>query len=323
MAGAGSRYRTDPGIQPLNFGGLLTRADNMKAFMAQVERVAGTQASILVRGQSGSGKELVARYIHHHSRRRGGKFSAINCAALSRELMASELFGHKRGAFTGATQDRTGLLALTDGGTLFLDEIAEMPLDIQAGLLRVLQDRCFTPLGSSQSIHTDIRLVSATHRSLRALVKQGAFREDLMYRVRVVPLYLPPLSARPGDVEMLMWHFIAALNGQSERQVTRIATSAHDAILSYPWPGNIRELHNVMTYSHAVGMGDAIELVDLPPELRGEAPPDETDMPAESGERERIISLLQQHGGRRQAVAAALGISRATLWRKMKTMHLG
>lgn len=313
---------TAPETRPSDFGGLLTVADNMRAFMAQAQRVARTEASILVRGQTGAGKELVARYIHEQSRRADKPFSAINCAALSRELMASELFGHKRGAFTGATHDRTGLLALTDGGTLFLDEIAEMPLDIQAGLLRVLQDRCFTPLGSSEVVHTDIRLVSATHESLRRLSASGAFREDLMYRVRVVPLYLPPLRARVGDVEMLTWQFIAELNRQNERTVTGLTDEAYQALMTYGWPGNIRELNNVITYSHAIGTGELIEWDDLPPELRGEAPPDEADTSVPDSEREQILALLQRLGGRKQAVAEAMGVSRATLWRKMKTLGL-
>lgn len=311
-----------PDLKPHNFGGLLTVAPQMLDFMAQAERVARTNASILVRGQTGSGKELVARYIHHASRRAGQTFSAINCAALSRELMASELFGHKRGAFTGATGDRTGLFELTDGGTLFLDEIAEMPLDIQAGLLRVLQDHCFTPLGSSEVIHTDIRLISATHDSLRRLVADGHFREDLMYRVRVVPLYLPPLKARVGDVEMLTWQFIDELNRENERSVSCISNDAYDALLAYRWPGNIRELINVITYAHAIGEGERIEYQDLPPELRGEAPPDEAPAAPEQLERDRILELLQRHKGHKQAVADELGISRATLWRKMKTLQL-
>ncbi len=308
---------------PHNFGGLLTVAPNMLAFMEQARRVARTEASILVRGQSGTGKELVARYIHQQSRRAGQPFSAINCAALSRELIASELFGHKKGAFTGATHDRTGLLQLTDGGTLFLDEIAEMPLDIQAGLLRVLQDRFFTPLGSSEVIHTDIRLISATHQSLRRLVSEGRFREDLMYRIRVVPLYLPRLKARLGDIEMLIDQLLSDLNRDNERQVRGIDPGALDALLSWDWPGNIRELANAMTYAHAIGEGNTIFLADLPPELRGEAPPDETPSVQQyPDERERLLALLQQHQGHRQAVADELGISRATLWRRMKSLGL-
>ncbi|MFY0665498.1 MAG: sigma-54-dependent Fis family transcriptional regulator [Natronospirillum sp.] len=313
---------TAPNLTPHNFGGLLTVAPCMLTFMEQAARVARTNASILVRGPSGSGKELVARYIHDHSHRAGQTFSAINCAALSRELMASELFGHKRGAFTGATHDRTGLLQLTDGGTLFLDEIAEMPLDIQAGLLRVLQDRCFTPLGSSEVIHTNIRLVSATHSSLRTKVAQGDFREDLMYRIRVVPLYLPPLRERIGDIEMLAWAFIHTLNAENERTVTGITRAAYDSLLSYHWPGNIRELNNVIAYSHAIGEGAVIDLPDLPPELRGEGPPDEHSAPQADDERSALRALLQQHQGRKQVVADALGISRATLWRRIKQFGL-
>lgn len=303
----------------------------MVAFMAQAARVAQTQASILVRGQTGTGKELVARYIHQQSSRRQATFSAINCAALSRELMASELFGHKRGAFTGASHDRTGLLRLTHGGTLFLDEIAEMPLDIQAGLLRVLQDRCFTPLGSSEIVHTDIRLVSATHTSLRHLVQQGGFREDLLYRVRVVPLYLPPLSERAGDVEMLVWHFINQLNQENPRQVQWLHRDAMDALRAYHWPGNIRELANAMAYAHAIGLGPCIEPVDLPPELLGQAPADEhpqrqSQVPGHKGsqlsERQRMQQLLAEHQGHKQQLAKTLGVSRATLWRKLKKLGL-
>ncbi|MCH8550359.1 MAG: sigma 54-interacting transcriptional regulator [Natronospirillum sp.] len=308
--------------QPTAYGQLLTVADSMRAFMTTAERVARTEASILVRGPTGSGKELVARHIHDRSRRASRPFHAINCAALSRELMASELFGHRRGAFTGANHDRTGLLQLTDGGTLFLDEIAEMPLDIQAGLLRVLQDRCFTPLGSSDVIHTDIRLISATHESLRSRVAEGRFREDLMYRIRVVPLYLPPLRERTGDVAMLIRDRLEQLNKREERTVEALSDDAWQTLLSYHWPGNVRELDNVMTYAHAIGEGKTIQLADLPPELRGEAPPDEAWSPVKASEREQILALLQRFSGRRQAVAEAMGISRATLWRRMKTLGL-
>lgn len=305
-----------------NYAGLHTQSKKMIEFMERLIRVAKTQASILVRGETGTGKELVARFIHQTSARSQATFSAINCAALSRELMASELFGHRKGAFTGATHDRTGLLQLTDGGTLFLDEIAEMPLDIQAGLLRVLQDRCFTPLGSSEVIHTNIRLVSATHDSLRAKVATGDFREDLMYRVRVVPLYLPPLIERDGDIDMLIEHFIAQFNARCERQITRIEKPAWDALLMYRWPGNVRELQNVIEYAHAVGLGDTISLHDLPPELLGEEPIDERVNSLEQIEREHILGLMQKHQGKRQQVADAMGLSRATLWRKMKQLGI-
>jgi two-component system response regulator AtoC len=301
------------------YGQLMSVAPIMHTFMETAARVARTEASILIRGQSGSGKELVARFIHEQSVRAAAPFYAVNCAALSRELMASELFGHKRGAFTGATHDRQGLLALADGGTLFLDEIAEMPLDIQAGLLRVLQERCFTPLGSSEPIQTDIRLVSATHESLRRRVAQGLFRGDLMYRVRVIPLYLPPLKERAGDVEMLLWHQLNTLNRTHERTVTAIAPKALQALLSYHWPGNVRELLNVATYAHAIGEGTQLRWQDLPPELRGEAPEDEIEEQPLASDLSDVQATLQRFGGNRTQAAEALGISRATLWRRLKS----
>jgi len=312
----------NPNLTPTRYAGLYTVSKKMIGFMEKVARVAKTEASILVRGESGTGKELVARFIHEQSRRHHQTFSAINCAALSRELMASELFGHHKGAFTGASQDRKGLLEITDGGTLFLDEIAEMPTDIQAGLLRVLQDHCYTPLGSSDIIKTNIRLVSATHESLRRKVANSEFREDLMYRVRVVPLYLPPLIERDRDIEMLSWLFIDELNKANERTVANIEQSAFDCIMQYRWPGNIRELHNVIEYAHAIGEGDVITQGDLPPELLGQEPPDERNLNAQEIEREQIIDLLRIHNGKKQIVADKLGISRATLWRKMKTLQI-
>jgi len=306
------------GYQPKNFQGLLTISTKMLAFMQQVEKVARTEASVLVRGATGTGKELVARYIHRCSPRGVGPFSAINCAALSPELMASELFGHRRGAFTGAVGDRQGVLELTNGGTLFLDEIAELPLDIQARLLRVLQERVFTPLGSSQVLRTDIRLVSATHESLRKLVKVGQFREDLMYRVRVIPLFLPRLADRGDDLPMLIWHFLGELNKSHNRQVSEIEPKAWEALLSYEWPGNVRELRNVMEYTHAIGDGSVMKFADLNPDLKGESPLDEVDEPVGDNEREEILALLHQYRGRKLEVAKKLGISRATLWRKLK-----
>jgi two-component system response regulator AtoC len=312
-------FHRDPGYKPHNFQGLLAVSNKMLSFMAQVEKVAQTEASVLVRGETGTGKELVARYIHRCSPRGVGVFSAINCAALSPELMASELFGHRKGSFTGAVNDRQGLLELTNGGTLFLDEIAEMPLDIQARLLRVLQDRTFTPLGSSQLMHSDIRLVSATHESIRRLVSEGKFREDLMYRVRVIPLYLPRLTERGDDLPMLIWHFVQEYNRVQSRQITKIDDKAWDALMSYNWPGNIRELSNVMEYAHAMGDGDTIQYLDLNPDVRGESPPDEMALePLEESERDTLLALLQKHRGRKQEVAQELGVSRATLWRKLK-----
>jgi len=310
----------NPQFKPLNYQGLLTVSPLMVQFMARVEKVAKTNASILVRGDSGTGKELVARYIHQCSSRRDEPFSAINCAALSSELMASELFGHKKGAFTGAISDRKGLLELTHNGTLFFDEIAEMPLDIQARLLRVVQDHQYTPVGSSQLLESNIRLVSATHRSLRKQVQSGDFREDLMYRVRVIPLFLPRLTERGEDLPMLIWHFLEKLNASSERQVKYITDEAWRAMTNYSWPGNVRELGNVLEYAHAVGDGDCIEYEDLNPDLYALNKAGYKDLQSgvvSRSDSDDLGTLLARYHGNKTQVAKALGISRTTLWRRI------
>jgi len=233
--------------------------------------------------------------------------------------MMSELFGHVRGAFTGATSDRKGLFELSNGGTLFLDEVAEIPVDVQARLLRVLQDRTFTPLGSATVRNANVRLVSATHASLRNAVEHGRFREDLMYRVRVIPLFLPRLSEREGDVEMLTWRFIDEFGNLGYRPIRGIEARAQDAMRTHPWPGNVRELRNVVEYACAVGDGDILRLADLTPELRGEAPPKpEGSETLASIERRRLVEALAQARGNRSVAASSLGMSRSTLWRKVR-----
>ncbi len=303
---------------PRVFHGIVSVAPQMLDLFELVRRVARTEASVLVRGETGTGKELVARAVHELSPRGGGPYRTVNCATLSPELLASELFGHVRGAFTGAVADRAGVFTLADRGTLFLDEISEIPLDLQARLLRVLQEQTFTPLGGTLAQKVDVRLVSATHRSLRREVEDGRFREDLMYRVRVVPLFLPPLRERTGDVEALTHHFVALFNDRGVRRIDGLTPNAWDALLTHRWPGNVRELRNVIEF--AVGEGPLIHLSHLPPELRGEGPPEEPSRARtpEEEERERILQALQRTGGRKSRAAALLGISRSTLWRKLR-----
>ena len=209
--------RTVMGSQ--NFHGLLSRSPGMRDVFQIIENAAETEATVLVRGESGSGKELVAKAIHELSARHKAPFLAINCAALSSNLLESELFGHVRGAFTGAIKDHNGLFQRADGGTLFLDEVAEIPLELQAKLLRVLQERNYTPVGGDRSINVDVRIVAATHRSLREEVKRGRFREDLMYRLRVVPIFIPPLRERREDISLLIWHFISQHNAKNFRKI--------------------------------------------------------------------------------------------------------
>ncbi|BCE00533.1 sigma-54 interaction domain-containing protein [Marinicellulosiphila megalodicopiae] len=307
--------KKNPKLVPENYSGLLTVSTQMKQFVHKVERVAKTNASILVRGNTGTGKDLIARHIHNISLRSNQSYKAINCATLTGELMTSELFGHVKGAYTGAISDRKGLLQLTDKGTLFLDEIAEMPLDIQARLLRVLQDKEFSPVGSSQTLKTDIRLISATHESLRALVAQKKFREDLMYRIRVIPLFLPSLVERTGDVEMLLWHFIEKLNNENPRKVIAFDEDSYEVLMNYEWPGNVRELQNTCEYMHAIGEGSTVTIDDLPQDLF------ELEF-EENDEKMKLAKLMQKFNGKRSDVALEMGCSRATLWRKLKQHQL-
>ncbi|MCO4768983.1 MAG: sigma 54-interacting transcriptional regulator [Deltaproteobacteria bacterium] len=307
-----------------DFGGMISVAPQMTRLFELVRRVARTDASVLVRGETGTGKEMVAKAVHDLSPRADKPFRAINCATLTPELLASELFGHVKGAFTGAVKDRRGLFRLADGGTLFLDEIAEIPLDLQARLLRVLQEQKFVPLGGTEPVQVDVRLVSATHRSLRAEVEAGRFREDLMYRIRVVPLFLPPLRERDGDIEALTRHFIAEFNDQGFRHVEQVSDEATRALLRHRWPGNVRELSNVLEYAFAVGEGPELGLDDLTPELRGEGPPPALDreMTVVELERQRIIDALREARGRKSEAAQLLGMSRSTLWRKLREHKL-
>ena len=302
----------------VTFHGLASSDPAMHRVFETCRNVAETDASVLVRGESGAGKELFARAVHAESARSAGPFVAVNCAALTATLMESELFGHVKGAFTGAVRDRDGIFRQADQGTLFLDEVAELPLDLQAKLLRVLEDRTVTPVGGSRSVPVDVRIVAATHQSLRRRVASGEFREDLMFRLRVVPIFIPPLRERRRDTSLLLWRFIGERNTTGPRVVDTVAPSAMRALLDHPWPGNVRELKNVVDYAFAVGRGPEIRLDELPPELRetgGGLPSHDAVEPDEAG---RIRAAMRASGGHIGRTAESLGISRPTLWRKRK-----
>ena len=305
-----------------NFHGILSRSPAMQAVFQIIENAAETTATVLVRGESGAGKELVAKAIHRLSARHDAPFLAINCAALSGNLLESELFGHVRGAFTGALKDHKGLFQRAHGGTLFLDEVAEMPLELQAKLLRVIQERNYIPVGGDRSIAVDVRLVAATHRSLREQVKKGEFREDLMYRLRVVPLFIPPLRERREDISLLLWHFIDVHNAENYRRIEQIDPAAMQVLLDYAWPGNVRELHNVVEYAFAVGRGTVLQLHELPPEFRELSHQDAHLPPAKHWTKDQesaaITSALAECNGKVTPAAHLLGMSRATFWRKRK-----
>lgn len=310
--------------KPTVFHGMVTVSPKMIDFFAAIERVAKSEANVLVRGDSGTGKELVARALHALSPRAKGPFHALNCATLTSEMMQSELFGHVKGSFTGAIADRKGLFEAAHNGTLFLDEIAEMPADLQPRLLRVLQDRQFSPVGSFKQVKANIRLVSATHQSLRHLVEEGGFRADLMYRIRVVPLFLPRLSERGRDIEVLTWRFIEEFNKQKQRVITAIDDAALEALYAYPWPGNIRELRNNIEYAFVMGQGGLLRLADLTPEVRGEpAPLQNSAQPSlRQDEVQAIRAALRSSRNKKAVAAAQLGMSRATLWRKIREYGL-
>jgi transcriptional regulator with PAS, ATPase and Fis domain len=305
-----------------NFHGILSCSPAMKPVFQIIQNAAQTEATVLVRGESGVGKELAAKAIHNLSPRQRSPFLAINCAALSLNLLESELFGHVRGAFTGATNDHAGLFQRADGGTLFLDEVAELPLELQAKLLRVLQEKNYIPVGGSQIINVDVRIVAATHRSLRDEVKNGRFREDLMYRLRVVPIFIPPLRERREDITLLLWHFIQQHNTKKFRRVDKIDPQAMRILLDYYWPGNIRELQNVIEYAFVVGRGTTLRSTELPPEFREQPQNHEiekTNKPlSREGEIEAICQALEQCNGKVSQAAELLEMSRATFWRKRR-----
>ena len=298
-----------------------------------IERVARTEASVLVRGETGSGKELVATALHELSPRAKGPFRAINCAAMPAPLLESELFGHARGAFTGAVRDNPGHFKLADKGTLFLDEVAELPLELQAKLLRVLETHTVMPVGAREPVAVDVRIVAATHRALRREVEAGRFRADLMYRLRVIPVFIPPLRARGGDVILLAERFIDQMNVRGTRKIGRISQGAKAVLTQYDWPGNVRELRNVLEYAFAIGEGPVLAPGDLPQELlspRSELedaqPQANTPPPLPSSvvspEAAKILRALERAAGSRARAAKSLGISRITLWRRMKELGL-
>ncbi|MCA9708102.1 MAG: sigma-54-dependent Fis family transcriptional regulator, partial [Myxococcales bacterium] len=260
------------------FGELIGKSPAMRRVFDQIERVADTDASVLIAGDSGTGKELVARSIHERSRRHEGPFVALNCAALPAGLVESELFGHVRGAFTGAQRARDGLFVQARGGTLFLDEIGELPLEMQPKLLRALQERRVRPVGGTEEIELDVRLVTATNRDLPARVDAGEFREDLLYRIDVVRLELPPLRLRGRDVLLLAQAFVERYAAQFERQVRGLEPAAAELLLGYDWPGNVRELENLLHRLAVMVEGGFVDVPDLPGPMRFPGPPSEADL---------------------------------------------
>jgi len=317
-----SREATADGDGAEVFHGLWTRDAKLRRVFRIVEKVARTESSVLVRGESGTGKEHIAHALHALSPRGKGPFRAINCAALPPSLLESELFGHVRGAFTGAVRDSPGHFRLAHGGSLFLDEVAELPLDLQAKMLRVLETRTVIPVGGRAPVPVDVRVIAATHRALRREVEAGRFRADLMYRLRVVPIFLPTLRERRGDILPLARRFLDEHQQRGTRRVERIAPEARRLLEAHAWAGNVRELRNVMEYAYVIGEGPVLRETDLPPEFSEarRAPADEPAPTAATLDARTVREALTRAGGNRSEAARLLGVSRVTLWRRLRAL---
>jgi transcriptional regulator with GAF, ATPase, and Fis domain len=327
------------------FTGIVGSSHTMRRLLREVQKVSASQSAVLLRGESGTGKELLARALHEHSPRAGKAFVKVHCAALSPGLLESELFGHVKGAFTGAHRDKVGRFELANGGTLFLDEIGDISLDVQTKLLRVLQEKIFERVGSSDSLQVDVRIIAATHQNLEQLIADGRFRDDLYYRLNVISIAVPALRERREDVPELVMHFLRVFGQRSGKPVTQIDDDALVQLKAYPWPGNIRQLENVLERAVVLAEGPTVGLRDLPPEVQQHAgdlgllakadwPGDEAAVfdPAgidleradrERRERERMLRALAGANGNKAEAARALGLARSTLLSRMRKLGIG
>jgi len=325
---------TDNGLvqSMLSSHGLVARSPAMLRIVHLVESLHRSEATVLVTGESGTGKELIARALHANSPRCTGPFVAVNCGALPGELLESELFGHVRGAFTGAVRDRVGRLDAAKGGTLFLDEVGDMPLHLQVKLLRVLQERRFERVGESAPRPMDARVIAATNVDLGDAIRAGRFRDDLYYRLRVVPIHVPPLRERVEDVPLIAQHLLAHIGGREGRALM-LSPDTLEAMLRHPWPGNVRELGNALEYAVATCTGQTIQIENLPGELRhgveGASPresapaaPLADPLAEDPAERVRVVQVLEAARWNRSRAAELLGVSRSTLWRRMKELGI-
>jgi DNA-binding NtrC family response regulator len=314
------------------FTGIIGKSRKMEDVYDMVKQVASTNASVLIQGESGTGKELIARSIHYNSKRKGKPLVVLNCAALAEGVLESELFGHEKGAFTGAVKQKTGRFELAHHGTLFLDEIGDIPIPTQIKLLRVLQEHEFERVGGEKTIKVDVRIIAATNRDLLSGVREGRFREDLYYRLNVVTITLPPLRERREDIPALAGHFLARFAKETGRRIEGIAPSAMELLVRYDWPGNVRELENIVERAVVLEKGSSITPASLPLSLRDEAEAVcELTMPEGRGsltelledlERQLIVKALKDNGGSQTAAAASLGLKRSTFRYKLEKYGL-
>ena len=306
------------------FHGMLGKSATMKKVFDLIASAAPSEAPVIIFGESGTGKELVAAAIHRLSARHDGPFVKVNCAALNENLLESELFGHVKGAFTGADRTRVGRFEAANKGDMFLDEIGDLPLATQTKLLRVLQEKEFERVGDNRPIATDVRILAATNKDLNRLMQEELFREDLYYRINVIPIYLPPLRARLDDIPLLVDTFIHRMDLKTEKNITGIAKEVLDVFMQYSWPGNIRELINVIEYAFVLCPEGDISIAHLPAQLLGQQPlhvqqGSKTIRKLSKGnERQELIQALQSSGGNKSEAARRLGVSRVTLWKRIK-----
>ncbi len=328
-------YLEDEIRSELNFEEIIGTSEGLRRVLRQVETVAPTDSTVLIYGETGTGKELIARAVHNLSSRKANAFVKLNCAAIPTGLLESELFGHERGAFTGAVAQRIGRFELAHRGTVFLDEIGEIPLDLQPKLLRVLQEREFERLGSSRTLHSDARLIAATNRDLEAMVEDQRFRSDLYYRLNVFPIRVPALRERPEDIPLLVRHFAEQFSRRNQRSIDTIPSGTMEALVRYHWPGNIRELQNVIERAVIVSRGPVLNVPVADLKIRPEAKPKPARPEPASGEnlrdvlgeaeRQQILSALEQSNwlvAGPNGAAARLGMKRSTLQFRMRRLGI-
>jgi formate hydrogenlyase transcriptional activator len=310
-----------------NFGEIVGESVTLRRVLKGVETVAPTDSTVMICGETGTGKELIARALHELSPRRDRTFVKLNCAAIPTGLLESELFGHEKGAFTGAISQKVGRFALAHQGTLFLDEVGDIPPELQPKLLRVLQEQEFERLGSTKTIKVDVRLVAATNRDLARMVADGIFRADLYYRLNVFPVVLPPLRERPDDIPRLVRHFTQRFARRMGRRIETIPSAVMDALVRYPWPGNVRELQNVIERAVILSPGPFLQVPpgDLQPAATQSTEPASAAVSLADAEREHILGALRETGGvlgGPEGAAARLGMKRSTLYKKMKKLGI-
>jgi len=308
------------------FESIIGESRELLKVLEKVKKIAPTEATVLITGETGTGKELIAKAIHNLSRRADKPFVSVNCAAFPEQLLESELFGHAKGAFTGAISARRGLIEEAHGGTLFLDEIGDTPLSIQVKLLRALEDKTIRRLGENRTITVDVRFIASTNRHLEEAIRRKEFREDLFYRLNVISIHLPPLRARRGDIPLLANHFLRLYSERERKAVVGFTESALSLLINYDYPGNVRELENIVEQAVAIAAGEWITPAELPPSVRehGYNPPTkEIERALHDVERDLIVEAIERNQGNLEKAAKDLGMSRTTLWRKMKKYEVG